>query len=218
MSLRCVAAFTGVIVLALPGIAAAQMPGLGPLPTFDNAPPAPPPGGGMVPPAGMAPPAGSRAPAQAAVPARPQAMPPGADQEPPPCIKEFLVLRQEAQKKASLIKVAQDRDPKPTREEMCQVIKTFAAAEAKVIKYVTDNQVACGIPPEAITQMKQGQAQTVKFRTAVCTGGPAGGSAAAAPPTPKLSDELGFRGIAGPSSGATGRGTFDTLTGNALER
>jgi hypothetical protein len=208
MILRRVTAFTGVILLALTGVAAAQVPLLGPLPSFDSAPAAPPPGTG-------APPQGVRGPPQAGPQAGP---PPGAEQE-PPCFKEFMALRQEAQKKASLINTAKDRNPPPTREEMCQVVKTFAAAEAKVIKYVVDNQASCGIPGEAVTQMKAGQAQTVKFRTAVCTGGggPAGAKAPA-PAVPKLSDELGIRGIVGPTGGATGRGTFDTLTGNALER
>jgi hypothetical protein len=214
MTLRRVAAFTGAILLALTGAAAAQVPTMtGPLPTFENAPAAPPPGTGMAPPMG-APPAGARGGPQAGPP--PGGMPPGGQE--PPCFKEFMALRQEAQKKASLINAAKDRNPPPTREEMCQTVKVFAAAEAKVIKYVVDNQQSCGIPPEAITQMKAGQTQTVKFRTAVCTGGPAAAGKAPAPAVPKLSDELGIRGIAGPVEGATGRGTFDTLTGNALER
>jgi hypothetical protein len=206
MILRCVAAFAGVLSLALTGVAAAQVPMMGPLPSFDSAPAAPPPGTGLPPPGA----------ARAAPPAGPPGAPPGAQQE-PPCFKEFLSLREEAQKKASLIKAAQDRTPTPTREEMCKVVKTFAAAEAKVIKFVTDNQASCGIPGEAVTQMKAGQAQTVKFRTAVCSAGPVG-AGKVAPPTPKLSDELGIRGIAGPTTSSTGRGTFDTLTGNALER
>ena len=210
MILRSVTASTGVILLALTGVAAAQVPLIGPLPSFDTAPAAPPPGTVMAPPGGAARPA-----PQAAAP------PPGSEQE-PPCFKEFMSLRQEAQKKASLINAAKDRNPPPTREEMCQTVKTFAAAEAKVIKYVVDNQASCGIPGEAITQMKAGQAQTVKFRTAVCTGGGAAGGPAAAkapaPAVPKLSDELGMRSIGAPTGGASGRGTFDTLTGNALER
>ena len=140
--------------------------------------------------------------------------PPG---EEPPCFKEFMALRQEAQKKASLINAAKDRNPPPSREEICQIVKNFAAAEAKVIKYVVDNQASCGVPPEAITQMKTAQAQTAKFRTAVCSGAPA--AKAGPPPGPKLSDELGIRGIAGPSPSSSGRGTFDTLTGgNPLDR
>jgi hypothetical protein len=143
-------------------------------------------------------------------------MSPGVPQE-PPCFKEFMSLRQEAQKKANLINAARDRKPPPTREEMCQTVKTFAAAEAKVIKFVTDNQASCGIPDEAITQMKTGQAQTTKFRTAVCSGGgPA--AKAAPPPGPRLSDELGVRNIPGPSTSSSGRGVFDTLTGNPLAR
>jgi hypothetical protein len=219
MNLRCVTAFTGAALLAFTGVAAAQVPTLtGPLPTFENAPAAPPPGTGMAPPMG-APPPGARGGPQAGPPGGPQAGPPGGPPggQEPPCFKEFLALRQDAQKKASLINSAKDRKPPPTREEMCQTVKTFAAAEAKVIKFVVDNQASCGIPGEAITQMKAGQAHTVKFRTAVCTGGPAAAKAAA-PAVPKLSDELGIRGIAGPTGGATGRGTFDTLTGNALER
>jgi hypothetical protein len=213
MNLRCVTAFTGAALIALTGVAAAQVPTMtGPLPTFENAPAAPPPGTGMAPMG--APPPGARGGPQAGPPG---GGPPGGQE--PPCFKEFLALRQDAQKKASLINAAKDRNPPPTREEMCQTVKTFAAAEAKVIKYVVDNQQSCGIPGEAITQMKAGQAQTVKFRTAVCTGGgPAAAGKAPAPAVPKLSDELGIRSLGGATGGATGRGTFDTLTGNALER
>jgi hypothetical protein len=208
MTLRSAAVLTGVTLFALTGGVAAQVPLMGPLPSFETAPAAPLPGTGAAPAMG--------APQQAATPrGAPQSAPPG-EQE-PPCFKQFVALRQEAQKKANLINTAKDRNPPPTREEMCQVVKNFAAAEGKVIKFVVDNQASCGIPPEAITQMKAGATQTAKFRTAVCTGGPAAAKAAP-PPGPKLSDELGIRGIAGPTTSSSGRGTFDTLTGSPLER
>src|SRR5262245_48083738 len=213
MALRSAAALTGVTLLALTGGVAAQVPLSGPLPSFETAPAAPPPGTGPAPATGApgargAPPPGARAAPQA-----------GPEQE-PPCFKEFVALRQEAQKKANLINAAKDRKPPPTREEMCQVVKNFAAAEEKVIKFVVTNQESCGIPGEAITQMKAGAANTTKFRTAVCTGGGGPGPAAKAapPPGPKLSDELGIRGIAGPTESSSGRGTFDTLTGSPLQR
>jgi hypothetical protein len=210
MILRSVAALTGAALLALAGAAAAQVPLTGPLPSFETAPAAPPPGTGMAPPTGAPP--GPRGVPQAGAP---PGGPPGGDE--PPCFKEFLSLREQAQKKASLINAAKDRDPPPTREEMCTIVKNFAAAEGKVIKFVVANQASCGIPPEAITQMKAGQSKTVKFRTAVCSGGPAAAKAPA-PATPKLSDELGIRGIASPTTNSSGRGTFDTLTGSPLER
>jgi hypothetical protein len=207
MTMRCVAAFTGVSLLALTGVAAAQLPMLGPLPNFDNAPVAPPPGTGF-------PPGGARPAVGAPQAAPPGAAPPGAGQE-PPCFKEFLPLRDETQKRGLLIKAAQDRGS-PTREEMCQLIKNLSVAEAKMVKFVTDNHISCGIPPEIVTQMKTGHGNTLKARQNVCSGAPA--AAKAAPATPKLSDELGLRGIAGPSTDSGGTGTFDTLTGNPLAR
>ena len=205
MNLRCVAVFTGVILLALTGVAAAQVPMIGTLPSFDSAPAAPPPG------TGFPPPSAARGP-QAGPPGAP---PPGQE---PPCFKDFMPLREEAQKRAGLIKQASDR--KAPREEVCQLFKNFAASEAKVVKFVTENHASCGIPGEVVTQMKGNHGQTLKIRQQVCSGGPVGAGAkpAAPPPMPKLSDELGVRGITGPTGGSTGRGTFDTLTGNALER
>src|SRR5262245_25105730 len=122
MTLRRVTAFSGAIVLALTGVAAAQVPTMtGPLPTFENAPAAPAPGTGMAPPM-SAPPQGARGGPQAGPPpGGGPGMPPGGQE--PPCFKEFMALRQEAQKKASLINSAKDRNPPPTREEMCQTVK-----------------------------------------------------------------------------------------------
>ena len=208
MTMRCVAAFTGVSLLALTGVAAAQVPMLGPLPNFDNAPVAPPPGTGF-------PPGGARPAVGAPQAAPPGAASPGAGQE-PPCFKDFLPLRDETQKRGLLIKAAQDRGS-PTREEMCQLIKNLSVAEAKMVKFVADNHVSCGIPVEVVTQMKTGHGNTLKARQNVCSGGPAAASKAA-PPMPKLSDELGLRGIAGQSTESGGTGTFDTLTGNPLAR
>jgi hypothetical protein len=129
--------------------------------------------------------------------------------EPPPCIKEFLRMRGDAQKKADSIRMASERKAPP--KEACNLFNAFSAAELKLIKYATDNAVWCGIPPDIIASMKKGHAQTADLRTKVC-------QAAAAPmrPTaPSLSDAL-----TGPlpdvNNIKTGRGTFDTLTGTPL--
>src|SRR2546425_608430 len=215
MTSRRVAVLAGMLALALAGAAAAQVPMTGNLPTFDNAPPAPPPGAGqqgapMGFPRGAPPPGGVAGP-QAGFPG-----PQGAPQE-PPCFKDFMPLRQDAEKRAGLIKAASDR--KAPRPEVCQLFKNFAAAEAKVVKFVSTNQSACSIPQDVVGQMKSNHDRTLKIRDQVCGGGPMGaGAAPPPPPTPRLSDELGIGRIPGPSTTSTGRGTFDTLTGNPLAR
>ena len=42
------------------------------------------------------------------------------------------------------------------RPEICQLFRRFHDAEAKVVKYVVDNQVACGIPARAVAAMRRG--------------------------------------------------------------
>jgi hypothetical protein len=217
MDLRCVAALTGVSLLALSGVAAAQGSMIGTLPSFETAPPAPPPGAGL-PPAGarppQAPPPGAGSPPGAAPRPGAGAMGPAPGGQQEQCFQDFMPLREEAQRRGALIQKAQGN--KPTREEMCQLFKNFTAAEVKVIKYVTTNQSACGIPDEVITKMKSEQSTHIKIRQQICAGGPTAGKAPA-PAVPKLSDELGLRGIADPTT-SSGRGTFDTLTGNPFQR
>src|SRR5882724_3980571 len=100
----------------------------------------------------------------------PAAPPPG-QQQMPPCFKEFAPIREEAQKRADILKAAMMK--KVPREEACGLIKNFAAAEGKVVKFVTANAKGCGIPPEAVTAMKTNHGRTVKMETQVCsTAGP----------------------------------------------
>jgi hypothetical protein len=203
MTLRCFAVLAGMVVCIIAGSAAAQVPMMGNLPTFDSAPAAAPPGQMPVGPP-MAPPPG----------AQQQGGPSGQD----PCMGEFLPLREAAEKRAGLLKSAMDR--KAQRTEFCKLFKDFAAAESKVVKFMSDKQSACRIPPEALTQVKANHDRTVKTRDNVCNPAAVGGPGAPAgpPPGPRLSDELGVRGIAGPGSTTPGRGTFDTLQGNPLAR
>jgi hypothetical protein len=149
--------------------------------------------------------------AAAAGPAAAQAQQaaPGPGADAPPCVQEFFKLRDEAEKKAGLIRAANDRKASP--KEACALFNSFAASESKMIKYAVDNQVWCGIPPEVIDSMKKGQAQAAGIRQKVC-------SVAAAPPRPagpSLSDALGGP-VPNSNNIKTGRGTFDTLTGTPL--
>jgi hypothetical protein len=122
---------------------------------------------------------------------------------------QFPSIREEVEKGAATIRAAGDR--KAAREEVCPLFKAFAAKEAKLVNFLTTNQKTCGVPPNVITQVKQNHAKTVQIRTAVCATAPAAAG-------PSLSDALGGPIIADDQSVKAGRGTFDTLTGNALQR
>lgn len=134
---------------------------------------------------------------------------PAPQQQPPPCIKEFLRLRNDAENKGKAIHAASERKANP--REACHLFTVFTAAESKMIKYAVDNSVWCGIPPQAVQQMKQGHAKAMEIRSKVCR-------VAAEPPAPagpSLSDALTPR-VPDAENIKTGRGTFDTLTGTPL--
>jgi hypothetical protein len=164
--------------------------------------------GAGVPMPGMAPGAAPAAPPRAAPGA-----PPGAPQGAPPCFREFLPLRDEAQKRGAAIKAAADR--KAPRQELCQAFRRFAESEAKLVKFIEENKDWCGIPAQAATEVKANHGRTLQMRQRVCATGPVGAEGGPPKPSgPGLSEALGtYRPAA---EGSTGRGTFDTLTGNVL--
>ncbi len=134
----------------------------------------------------------------------------------PPCIADFVPLRDEAQKRGMAIRAAAER--KAPREELCTLIRRFAEAEARVVKYVETNKQTCNIPDEVSKEMKGNHGKTVAMRQRVCAGGPVG--AEGGPPRPSgpgLSEALGTQRLQ-LDAPATGRGTFDTLSGSAIKR
>jgi hypothetical protein len=131
------------------------------------------------------------------------------------CMKGFVPLREEAERRGKMIKAASDRKAPP--DEACKLIKNFGQAEMKMIAYVQTNSAKCGIPPQIADQLKNGHKNTEKMQTQVCnvaqqaaTRGPAG---------PSLSEVLGSS-AALPEAQAVKKGgsTFDTLNGNVLAR
>jgi hypothetical protein len=127
----------------------------------------------------------------------------------PPCVQEFTKLRDEAQKRAGLIRAAGER--KAPAREACKLFDAFSAAEVKMIDYATENSVWCGIPPQILENIKQAHTKTTQIRNQVC-------QAAAAPQRPagpSLSDTLSAP-VPDSNNIRTGRGTFDTLTGTPL--
>ena len=131
------------------------------------------------------------------------------------CMKGFVPLREEAEKRGKLIKAASDRHAAP--DEACKLIGSFGQSEIKMIKYVEGHAAKCGIPQQIADQLKNGHKNTESMQQKVCAAaqqvqqrGPAG---------PSLSEVLGSS-AAVPEATVTKKGgsTFDTLNGNVLTR
>ena len=131
------------------------------------------------------------------------------------CMKGFIPLREDAEKRGKLIKAASDRRASP--DEACKLIGNFGQAEIKMIKYVETNAAKCGIPQQIADQLKNGHKNTEKMQKQVCNvaqqqqhKGPAG---------PSLSEVLGSSAALPEATVAKkGGSTFDTLNGNVLAR
>lgn len=128
---------------------------------------------------------------------------------PPPVCNDFMKLRDETEKKAQAIAAVNKRHG--DRKEMCEAVTKFTAAEAAVVKFLTDNKTWCGVPNDAIANAKAGHEKTLKFREVVCAEGPK-------PKVPTLSEAIGTPTLDTAKNTRTGVGTFDTLTGNPLAK
>jgi hypothetical protein len=142
--------------------------------------------------------------------------PPGMAQQAAACMQEFVPLREAAEKRAGMITAAAKR--KAPRDELCKLFNGFLAAETKLVKYMETNRSGCGIPDQAISNLKKEHARVTTTRQQVCSGAPMGGPSGP-PPGPSLSDALGAPRVApGPTTSSGGLGTWDTLTGNPIRR
>jgi hypothetical protein len=133
------------------------------------------------------------------------------------CMKQFVPLREEAEKRGKLIKAASDRHASP--EEACKLIGSFGQSEIKMIKYVETNASKCGIPTQIADQLKNGHKNTEAMQKKVCTVAQQGGQQRG-PAAPSLSEALGSSAALPEANLAAKKGgsTFDTLNGNALAR
>ena len=147
--------------------------------------------------------------------ASPQGGPPADQQN---CMKDFAPLKQEAEKRAEVIKALGKR--RAPANEACKAIGAFAQAETKMLKFIEANSQKCGIPPQVGQQMATGHKTTEMMQTKVCAaaqnqaqGGGGGGA-------PSLSEALGTSSSLPDSSSTkrSGGSTFDTLNGNVLTR
>ncbi len=134
-----------------------------------------------------------------------------AQQQEPPCFKDFVKLRTEAEKKRGAIEQAGKKKVGPA--VACRLFNEYSASEVKLIKFVSANADKCGMPKDLLENLNKGHAQTTQIRTRVC-------EIAAAPPKPAgptLSDALSAP-VPDSSNVKRGHGTFDTLSGSPLKR
>ncbi|MGH6681288.1 MAG: hypothetical protein ACREDL_20690 [Bradyrhizobium sp.] len=143
--------------------------------------------------------------------------PPGAPTQAGPsaqCMKQFLPLRAEAVRRGKLIKAASDRHASAV--EACKLIGSFSRAEIRMIKYVESHAATCGIPRQVTGQLKAGHKHTEMMERKVCA---VARQMRERPSGPSLSEVLGSA-VAAPEARSTKKGgsTFDTLSGNVLNR
>jgi hypothetical protein len=144
--------------------------------------------------------------------ASPFAAPPTQAGPPDECMKEFLPLRQEAEKRGQALKAAGEKHASP--DVACKLIGNFIQAETKMMKYVEVNSARCGIPPQISEQLKKGHKGTEAMQERICNA--ANNVKNQAPAGPSLSELLGSATAVPETSKKKGGNTFDTLSGNVL--
>jgi hypothetical protein len=130
-----------------------------------------------------------------------------AQTQPTQC-NQFQALSVDTQKKADAAQTAMKA--KADRKEICTLLTTFVAAESLLIKFLVENKTWCGVPDQAITVSQANHEKSMKFRTAACS------DDGVRPKVPTLSDAIKTPSVDSATNTKTGRGTFDTLTGNPL--
>jgi hypothetical protein len=130
------------------------------------------------------------------------------------CMKAFVPLRGEAEKRGLALRAAGERHA--SAEEICKLIKLYSQSELKMLTYIQHNSAKCGIPPQVADQQKKSHAGTEQTLKRVCDAaqaqqrGPAG---------PSLSEVLGSAAaLPEPTVTKKGGSTFDTMNGNVLAR
>jgi hypothetical protein len=219
---RLIVPLTAAVVIAHAGQALAQSAFPAPLPSAGviKNDPAFPPVNGAAPAAAVGAPPSSSFPVNGVAPITGSAFergpaPPSQAGPGDECMKGFLPLREEAEKRGKMIKAASERHAPP--DEACKLIGNFGQAEIKMVKYVEDHAAKCGIPAQVADQLKAGHKNTEKMQKQVCTVAEQGKTRG--PAGPSLSDVLGSSASIPEATGTKkGGSTFDTLNGNVLTR
>jgi hypothetical protein len=133
------------------------------------------------------------------------------------CMKGFIPLREEAEKRGKLIKAASDRHAPP--DEACKLIGNYSQNEIKMMKYVDSHAAKCGIPPQISEQLKGAHKNTEAMQQKVCAVAQQQQQQQKGPAGPSLSEVLGSSAaLPEVTPSKKGGSTFDTMNGNALAR
>ncbi len=133
------------------------------------------------------------------------------------CMKGFIPLREETERRGKLIKVAGEKKAGP--DEACKLIGNYSQAELKMMKYVKENSAKCGIPPQILEQLQNGHKNTETMQKKVCAvAQQMATQQARGPAGPTLSEVLGSASAPEAVPTRKGGSTFDTLNGNVLSR
>ncbi len=95
-----------------------------------------------------------------------QSAPAGPQAEADQCMKAFMPLREDAEKRGKLIKAAGERHAPP--QEACELFTSFGEAEIKMIQYVESHATKCWIPQRISDQLKNGHKKTETMQRRVC--------------------------------------------------
>jgi hypothetical protein len=82
------------------------------------------------------------------------------------CMTDFQPLRDEAERHVKLIKAAGNRHATP--EEACPLIRNFAQAEIKMIRFVEAHATQCGPLARIADQLRNGYRETENMQRKVC--------------------------------------------------
>jgi hypothetical protein len=128
---------------------------------------------------------------------------------PPPACQQLMVLRDERQKNLDALTASKG---KTDAVEACKLFKTLISTETKFIQGLETNSTQCGVPPQIIKQAHDGHSKAMQVAKQVCDV-----AEHPRPTGPSLSDALNSAPVL-PDADNTkgGRGTYDTLQGNAL--
>jgi hypothetical protein len=137
-------------------------------------------------------------------------------QQMPPCIKEFISMRESLDKRFDATRKIMES--KPSAAQACTALTKFTQTEVSLIKYVEKQGANCPFPAGLLDTIKAGNAKTEGYRKQACgAAADQAHRAAPKPSQPTLSDAFGPPVVSGEST-RTGGGTLDTLSGNPLAR
>jgi hypothetical protein len=138
--------------------------------------------------------------------------PPAAQQGVPPCMRDFVPLKDAAQKKMKILSEGFKHQAPPG--ELCALFNNFADAEGKMLKFLETNASSCGIPQEVITTSRTNHSKTMEKKQQFCASASFGERRG-----PGLGEALGMRAVPTPETTSSGKGgAFDTMSGSPLAR